>query len=125
MPFTGNGTVSLMTPMGSTTCNVTVSGSTSQPAQITSATFTGDPACASLHAVNFPWKYSAHSMTRATLSHVTLFYKGYGRCGPNQVNTTVNNGAISIMDHLPSAGGICSINATINTTPSLSITSMP
>jgi len=122
VPFTATGNVTLMTTTGSTACSAILSGATTSPAQITSATFSGGTGCSSVRAMNLPWKFVAHSSTRALLHHVTISVPGYGRCGPNEVNAVVSGGSITIQDHLPSPGGICGIDASLSTAPSLSIT---
>lgn len=118
---TGSGTATVSLNSNNVTCNVTTSGSTSQPSQITSVSFSGGTGCDTLIANNLPWKFTPHTAGRATLNHVTISWMKVGRCGPNQVKVNVANGQATIMDHLPSQNGVCSLDATLTMTPAISI----
>jgi hypothetical protein len=119
--YTGMGSIVLTTSAGSISCTVSINGKTTNPRQISAVSFTGESGCDTLVARNLPWSYAPTYSGRAQLHHATLFSPTLGRCGPNELDTGVSNGTITLQDRLPGPGGICTVTGSITTTPAINI----
>jgi hypothetical protein len=121
--FTATGQGAVTGSPGSYSCSVSMTGTTGQSTgMITGLTFSGAAGCENVMAVGLPWNVRPISLKKLQISHVSLSYPGLGRCGPNQVKAVLTQGAISIQDHLPSKTGVCDINVSLTSAPTLSIT---
>jgi hypothetical protein len=120
--FTATGQGVVTGSVGSYTCNVTLTGTTSKTTgSITGATFTGAAGCENVTPIGLPWRFRPISTTKIEIRHFNLAYPGLGRCGPDHLNAGVSNGTISIVHHLPSKAGLCKIEASLTSSPALSI----
>ena len=121
--FTASGQGTVTGTAGTYTCSVTMTGSTGNAqGMITGLTFSGAPGCENVMPMGLPWKVRPYSMRKLLISHLSLSYAGLGRCGPNEVKANLSQGTLSIQDHLPSKTGVCDINASLTSSPPLSIT---
>jgi hypothetical protein len=124
--FSGSGEATITIPLGQVSCQLSATGTTSKTVgQITGVTFSGSDFCDALVAMSLPWKVRALSYTNIQITHAAVGVPGVGRCGPNQLKGGLSQGTITIADHLTSALGVCDINATISTAPSLGIQGAP
>jgi hypothetical protein len=122
-PFTATGQGTITGSPGSYACSISMSGTTGKSTgMITGLTFSGAAGCENVMPIGLPWNVRAISLKKLQISHVSLSYPGLGRCGPNQVKAVLSQGTISIQDHLPSKTGVCDVNVSLSTSPTLSIT---
>lgn len=120
--FTASGTMALRTPSGNLNCSVQLGGKTTNRAEITSATFSGDTGCSDIMGAGLPWHLQASRMTSAHVRGVTLVSPSFGQCGQNEVYAKVSGGTITLRDFLPSqTGQTCHINASLTSTPAITI----
>lgn len=121
--FTATGQGTVMGSAGSYSCSVTLTGTTGKTTgSITGATFSGAAGCENVMPQGLPWDFRAISLKRILLRHFNLVYGGLGRCGPDHVNVGISQGTLKIVQQLPSKEGLCKIEATLVSTPALSIT---
>ena len=120
--FTATGSGTVAGPEGSYSCAVTLTGTTGgHVGSITGAAFSGSPGCENVMARGLPWRFGASSKTKIQINHFDLVYPGLGRCGPNEVSGSIQQGTLSIDDHVPSPQGICKVDASLTTSPPLAI----
>jgi hypothetical protein len=121
--FTATGQATVIGNTGSYSCDVTLTGTTAKTTgSITGAAFSGAAGCENVVAKGLPWHFRAISLKKVQIRHVNLVYGGLGRCGPDTVNAGITDGNISIIHHLPTQGGLCKIEASLVSSPALSIT---
>jgi len=120
--FTGAGQASATGTGGSFNCSISLTGTTAKSVgMITGVTFSGASGCSSVMAMGLPWKMRALSYTSLQFTHATFMSPGL-HCGPTHVKGILTQGGnISIIGHMPSSGGACSVNVTFTTSPALSI----
>ena len=121
--FTATGQGTVTGKAGTYTCDVSLTGAIRKATgSITGVTLSGPAGCENVMPMNLPWTIRAISLRKMQITHFTLSYPGLGRCGPNQVNAVISAGNISIQDHVPSNEGVCDVNASLTSSPPLSIT---
>jgi hypothetical protein len=119
--FTATGSITVTAAVLSLPCTAVLTGTTSDGAKISGATFSG-LSCLALTPGTLPWKIHPNAAHAFVINSVTVQALVLGVCGPGNVQAGLNKAGVMSISGAGLPGLVpCSVSGSLKTSPTLQI----